>query len=193
MADHYTVATVCPELPLSPLLLEVLGACNNDLEDALMADALGGSTLDALRRAVRDTHPDLSDGALDLLVDFIGLYATGSDGRIYFEPVHLCAELLRDGSYYLYTEDGLGEADLNWLTWAIAHLPESVKEIEVEWASWCSKPRQGEFSGGCALITRDGCSTMTTSGMLRMMRDKAVTDGRYFYRRDESQDVSASL
>lgn len=185
MADHYTTATVFPDLPLSPLLLEVLGACDNDLEDALMADALGGSTLDALRQAVRDTHPNLSDEALGLLVNFLVEYATGSDDRLYFEPVHLSAVPLQDGSYYLFAEDGFGEADLNWLTWALGHLPESVREIEVEWASWCSKPRQGEFSGGCALITRDGCSTMTTSGMLRMLRNKAVTDCL----RDEGQDV----
>lgn len=179
MADNFIAATVSPDLPLSPLLLEVLGACDNDLEDTLgeFWDGCTRITRDTLRRVVRDTRSDLSAEALDLLVDFLVGHATGPDGRVCFESVPLDYAANRAGSYYLYAEDGFCDACLNWLTWAIHHLPESVQEIEVEWSSWCSKPRRGEFSGGCALITRDGCSTMTTSDMLRMMRDKAVAEG----------------
>jgi len=160
MADHFFTATVSPKLPLSAPILEVLNVMDYEMEMAI-----GGGdddfNVDRAAEICAELGHALSGEALVLLADYV-LHTGGS-------AVSLEAHRTPEG-YYLCADGNFGDVDLNFLTWLIGKLPPEIDAIEVEWAAWCSKPRAGEFGGGCAFITRSGCTVRTTGRMLDELR-----------------------
>jgi hypothetical protein len=160
MADNFITATVSPELPLTDAMVEVLNVMDYEMEMAI-----GGGdddfNVDRAAEICAEAGHALSREALVLLADYV--LCTGGD------EVGLEAYRTHEG-YYLCAENNFGDADLRFLTWLIAYLPPEIDAIEVEWATWCSKARAGEFGGGCARITRSGCMAFTTGRLLDELR-----------------------
>lgn len=66
----------------------------------------------------------------------------------------------------LWVHDDGGEADiettLQFVRWVLGQ-PGSPDTVSFQWADTCSKPRLDAFSGGAALVGRNGYATIHTS------------------------------
>ena len=165
MANNYTQGTVAPSLPLTDLhkgILDFMRDCCGDLPAGMDADDSG---------SVKVTNEsEFWEFAEEHFPDTVTVAEVTEAAEVVFEGHDYSPGLdyEPDGDrYYLFAEDSLGDADLEWLEWVLSTLPEDeVPYITVEYAHTCSKMRPGEFGGGAWFITREGTEFVNTGSWL---------------------------
>ena len=167
MANNYIQGTVDPFLPLKAwhfAVRDVFWETSGSIPEGL--DFTDGklTIVDEVQfREILSTELGDEGDLKKLLEGLERLFACGDE---IFNLTWERTSAAEDTTYYLYAEDGLGEADLVFLQWVIEDMPPEIKWITAEFAYSCSKMRPGEFGGGAWFITRDGTETFFTGSWL---------------------------
>jgi hypothetical protein len=139
MAETFVRGTISPFLPLTAEQVEAMSLLFGDsLDDEVEPDETPGETL------AREW------------VEKYGLEF----------GLKLDCELVSDGTYYLFAEDGLEDGAELVLQEILSGLPEEYTHVCYEGSTSCSKMRPGEFGGVSCFITRDKVEFFSTSGWI---------------------------